>query len=241
VDRLNILLELRKTPMKLSHVSKKFDFTVPETARNISRLHEASLIAKDVEGAFHLTPYGEEALAILSGFRFLSEHPKYFATHTVSALPPEFATGLGALENSKEIKELTTMLFNVENLLREAQQYIWFIADQILASALPLYVEAVERGVEIKKLMPRNANVPEGILKMANDPVFERAARAKKLESRYLNRIDVAIFLSEKEVAGICFPDLEGNFDYLGFTTRSESALAWSKSVFSYYWDRAKR
>jgi hypothetical protein len=43
-------------------------------------------------------------------------------------------------------------------------------------------------------------NLPESILALANDPVFERAARAKKLESKYLDKVDVAIFISEKEV-----------------------------------------
>src|SRR4030066_1779459 len=97
VDRLNILTVLKKKPMKLSHVSKRFGFTVPETARNVSRLQEANLIAKNVNGAFHLTPIGEEALQLLQGFKFLSKHKKYFTTHTLNPLPPEFISGIGSL------------------------------------------------------------------------------------------------------------------------------------------------
>jgi predicted transcriptional regulator len=66
-DRLDILSLLKRTPLKLSHISKKLDFTVQETSRNITRLSEAKLIRKDVDGAFHLTPYGEEALNLLLG------------------------------------------------------------------------------------------------------------------------------------------------------------------------------
>jgi predicted transcriptional regulator len=68
VDRLDILFLLRRTPMKLSHVSKKLDFTVQETSRNITRLSEAKMIIKDVDGLYCLTPYGEESLNLLSGF-----------------------------------------------------------------------------------------------------------------------------------------------------------------------------
>ena len=89
-DRLNILIELRKTPMKLSHISEKLHSTVPETARNLARLSEESLITKDVDGAFHLTPLGEAALQLLPGFSFLSKHKKYFKTHTLSTLPSEY-------------------------------------------------------------------------------------------------------------------------------------------------------
>jgi len=71
VDRLDILLLLKKSPLKLSHISSELAFTVQETSRNVARLTDAKLIAKDVDGLFHLTPYGEEALSQLSGFRLL--------------------------------------------------------------------------------------------------------------------------------------------------------------------------
>ena len=70
-DRMDILLLLKKSPLKLSHISNKLNFTVQETSRNIARLSDAKLILRDVEGAFHLTPYGEEALIQISGLSFL--------------------------------------------------------------------------------------------------------------------------------------------------------------------------
>jgi predicted transcriptional regulator len=115
------------------------------------------------------------------------------------------------------------------------------VSDQLLASGLSIAVEAVKRGVEFKKLMPKNANIPEKILKIANDPIFEQASISKRFESRYLERVDIAIFISEKEVGAICFPDLEGRFDYSGFTSKSELTHSWSKSLYSYYWNIAKR
>jgi predicted transcriptional regulator len=240
IDRLNILIELKKKPMKLSHVSKRFGFTVPETARNISRLHEANLVFKDVSGVFHLTPVGEEALHLLPGFKFLSKQKRYFMTHSLNALPSEFVTGIGALVNCKFVGEITESFFIFENMIREADEYVWILVDQVLASALPLISEAVKRGVEIRKILPRNANIPEGILALANDPVFDRAARAHKLESRYLNKVDVCIFVSDK-AAAISFPDLEGRFDYLDFIATDYVAQEWLSSLYSYYWDRAKR
>jgi predicted transcriptional regulator len=87
-DRLRILRELGKNPMKLSRVSERFDFTVPETARNMSRLVEADLISKDLDGCFHLTPFGEQALRFLPGYEFITKHKKYLKTHTLSTLCP---------------------------------------------------------------------------------------------------------------------------------------------------------
>jgi predicted transcriptional regulator len=240
-DRFCILSKLRSTPMKLTRVAEKFQVTVPETARNLSRLNEANLIAKDFEGLYHLTPFGEEALRLLSGLQFLSKNKKYFISHTLGKLPQESAISLGALEESKPVKEMTEMFFVFEKIFREAQEYVWFSADQILASILPLIVDGIKRGVEFKKLMPSNVHIPDDMAKMVNDPIFDQAARMGKLESRYLDNLDVVIFISEKEVSAICFPDPEGKFDYLGFISKSEMAHSWCKSLFSNYWNLSKK
>jgi predicted transcriptional regulator len=240
-DRLNILRELQKNPMKLSRVSERFNFTVPETARNMTRLAEASLIAKDTDGIFHLTPYGEASLQFIPSFEFLSKHRKYFRTHTISNLPPEYAAGIGALQKSELMSEISEILFHGENAIKDAQEFIWISVNEILVSSLRLFADCYARGVEVKKLMPRNAVIPPEILKLANDPVFERAARAKKLESRYLDKLDVSIVMSEKELAGIGFKNLEGKFDWECFSSSDKAALNWAKSLYLYYWERAKR
>jgi predicted transcriptional regulator len=240
-DRLKILLELKKGPMKLSRISEKFGFTVPETARNIARLAEESLIARDVDGYFHLNPIGDVTLQLVPSLAFLSGHKNYFRTHTFSALPPEYVTSIGVLQNSKFVKGVTETFFNADGMVREAKEFVWISVDQILVSTLPLFIEAIERGVEIKKLMPRNADVPDKIMTIANDPFFERAARANMLESRYLDKIDFVLFISEKEVAGITFKNLEGVFDYGSFRSNGEAVISWAKSLFLHYWNRAKR
>ncbi len=239
-DRLIILQELQKTPMKLSRVSERFNFTVPETARNMTRLTDAALIAKDTNGFFHLTPFGEASLRFIPSFDFISKHKKYFKTHTISTLPPEYVASIGALQKSELTNSITEALFYGEILICEATEFIWICVDQILASSLKLFADAYARGVEFKKLMPRNAVIPPSILKLANDPIFERAARAKKLESRYLDEIGAVIVMSEKE-ATISFQNLEGSFDWVPFRTRDQAAMNWVKSLYLYYWERAKR
>ena len=239
-DRLNILFELKKAPMKLSRVAEKFGFTVPETARNISRLSEAKLIEKCPDGSYYLTSYGEASLQFLPGLGFLSKHKEYFKNHTLSRIPSEYAANIGVLADSEFVKEVTTTISEVENMIRHAQEFIWFMIDQILANAVVLIGEAVDRGVKFRKILPRNVVIPEDTLKLCNDPFIEQAGRAKKVESRYIDKIDVSIFVSEKG-ATILFPNLEGQFDFFGFRSKNELAVKWAKSLFSSYWDRAKR
>ena len=224
--------------MKLSHISQKCNFTVPETARNVTRLSDASLIVKDAEACFHLTPYAKEALKLLPSFEFLCKNKKYFKTHTFSKLPIEYGASIGVLCSSEFADQISTALFNGEKLIRDAKDFIWIVVSEILASSLSLFTDAYDRGVDFRKIMPRNAPIPADILALARDPIFERAARAKKLESRYLDEVDLTLLLSEKEVQ-IGFMTLEGKTDYLGFRTNDESAIEWAKSLFLHYWDRA--
>jgi len=240
-DRLNILFELSKNPLRLSRVSEKFTFTVPETARNLTRLTETGLITKDVEGYFHLTPLGEASLQLIPSFEFISKNTKYFKNHSISNLPREYVASIGCLKKSEFISQLTEAMFIAEKMTRKSDEFVWISIDEILVSLLPVFIEAVNRGVELKKLMPRNAVIPPDILKLANDPAFDRGARVKKVESRYLDQIDFFLLMSEKELE-IGFKNSDGIFDHVGFfRSTDETAIKWTKSLFLNYWETAKR
>jgi predicted transcriptional regulator len=237
-DRLNVLLLLRKTPMKLSRVASKLDFTVQETSRNLARLSDAKLIKKDVNGAFYLTPYGEEALNLLSGFKFLFKNKEYFIKHTISCLPKQFETSLGMLENSEHIKDVMISFRNIEEMIARARESVWILTDQVLASTIPFLVAALERGLEFKLLMPKAYVPTPSIRELVSHPVFRKATYSKKLESRFLDKVCVVLCLSESEVATIAFPNLEREFDYTGFKSENPLASEWSKALYAYYWER---
>ena len=65
------------------------------------------------------------------------------------------------------------------------------------------------------------------------------ASRAKKLESRFIDKVDVFLCLSEKEVAALAFPNIEGRLDYIGFKSKNESVVDWAKALYGYYWEKA--
>jgi predicted transcriptional regulator len=238
-DRLDILFLLQKTPLKLSHISKKLDFTVQETSRNITRLSDAKMISKEVDGAFHLTPYGEESLNILSGFQFLFKNREYFIAHTLDRVPDMFRASLGILDRCKYVGDVMVSFHNIENMIAEATEFVWILTDQILSSTIPYLIQAIERGTQFRLLMPRNYIPSADIRKLVDSSIFERASRSKKLENRFLETIDVFLCISEKRVAALAFPTLKRRFDYTGFRAENESVVEWSKSLFTYYWNEA--
>jgi predicted transcriptional regulator len=238
-DRLDILFLLKKTPLKLSHISRKLDFTVQETSRNITRLSEAQLISKDVDGAFHLTPYGEEALNLLSGFKFLFKNREYLTTHVLTELPERFRASVGVLDGCEFINDVMVAFHNIENMIAKAEKFVWILTNQVLASTIPYLTQAVERGTQFRLMMPKDYIPSKDVRELVSNPAFKRASQAKKLESRFLDKVDAFLCLSEKEVSALAFPNLEGRLDYLGFKSKNKAVVDWSKALYVYYWEKA--
>jgi predicted transcriptional regulator len=238
-DRLDILFLLKKTPLTLSHISKKLDFTVQETSRNITRLTEAEIIGKDVNGAFHLTPYGEESLNLLSGFKFLFKNRNYFTAHVLTELPERFRASLGVLEGCDYVNDVMVAFHNVENMIAKAEKHVWILTNQVLASTIPYLTQAVERGTQFRLMMPKDYMPSKDVRELVSNPAFKKASRAKKLENRFLDKVDVFLCLSEKEVAALSFPNLEGRLDYMGFKSKNKTVVDWTTALYAYYWEKA--
>jgi predicted transcriptional regulator len=222
-------------------LSKKLDFTVQETSRNISRLADAKLVTKETDGCFRLTPYGEETLNLLEGFNFLSKHRDYFATHTLSTIPKEFSNSLASLGGCQLVDDVMVAFSNVETMIQKAEKYIWILSNQILVSTLPYLEESLKRGVEFKLILPITVNPPKDALERMYSPIFLQAVKAGKLENRFLDKIDVLICLSEKEVAALGFLNADGRLDYHGFRAVDELSFRWTKALYSHYWNMATR
>jgi len=61
------------------------------------------------------------------------------------------------------------------------------------------------------------------------------------MESRFLDKVDVLLCMSEKEVAALSFSNLEGRLDYRGFKAKDEQAHKWAEALFLYNWNKATK
>ena len=240
-DRLHILLGLKEKPLRLSILSKKLGFTVQETSRNISRLAGAKLIAKEADGCFRLTPYGEETLDLLAGFNFLSRYRDYFLSHSLSAIPREFSHNLASLNGCQLVDDVMVAFSNVENMIQKAEEYVWILSNQILVSTLPYLQESLKRGVEFRLMLPVGVAPPKDALERMRDPIFLQSLKTGKFDRRFLEKIEVLICLSEKEVGALGFSNAGGGMDYHGFHATDELSFKWAKALYSHYWNLAVR
>ncbi len=66
------------------------------------------------------------------------------------------------------------------------------------------------------------------------------ARRTGQLEERVRERLQVYLWMNEKNVGMLAFPTTTGRFDYLGFSSTDEGTLKWCRALYGYYWERAK-
>jgi len=241
-DRLRILRQLENESMNVTGLSRKLNLTTQESSRHISRLGGTGLTRKDTEGYHHITPYGNLMLGQLEGLAFLTQHREYFSSHSLVDIPRDFKSHIGDLAHSTYVDDISLSFYNVEKLMKEAEEYLWAITDHYLTSTLSLYTDVFNRGVKVRSIDAKDWVVPAEIREGYRDEDFQAANRArttKLIEERLSDRLDVYLYMSEKEVAMICFPLPDGKFDYLGFTTADEQAHKWCRNLFLYLWDRA--
>ena len=65
--------------------------------------------------------------------------------------------------------------------------------------------------------------------------IFLEASKSGRFENRFLEKIEVFICLSEKEVAALGFLNTDSKMDYHGFHASDELSFNWAKALYSYY------
>ena len=242
-DRLRILLKLKETPLKLSNLAQTLDFTVQETSRNVSRLSSKHLIQRERNGTFQLTPYGEQALLLLPGFEFLANHPEYLTTHTLSRLPHPYVSRIGDLVHSKYQDDVMLTFYEAEMMMQRSQEFLWLISDQHLVSSTPHLTHALQRGVQIRIILPIDLAYPTGYFEL--EPVKElekitpAAIRSGLYKERRVESVNTCMGIAENTMGRIFFPTLSGDFDYKGFTVTDHLGHTFCKDLFTYYWNQA--
>jgi predicted transcriptional regulator len=245
-DRLKILLELEKTPLNLSNIAKRLDFTAQATSRNISRLVHTSLIYRNPEGEYTLTPYGKTALKLLNSYKFISQKKNYFLSHDTYSIPPSFQYRFGELLQNDQVTEILNVVANIERELREAEKFEWYITPGRIVSPRSLdgVIEALDRGVKIRIIEPTRYAPSEQIIREAPKEklsAIEKHWKLGNVEARYLENIKIRLYMTEKEVAILALPRLDGEVDTSGFHSKNPDFIVWCRDLYNFYWNTAKK
>ncbi len=242
-ERVRILRTIEKKRNSFSGIARELDITTQEVSRHFNRLLEAGLTTRDGDGYPSLTPFGSILLRQLEAARFTSDHRDYFVSHKADFLPDIFLSRLGELKGLKFRDDVMVTVSDIIRILQEADEYLLDINVPYVAAAFPHIRDAYDRGISGKFLHGTDLRIPEEMQGARDDSftdeLVREVARKGVYEERYLN-VDVMLYMNEKEVAILCFPTLNNQYDFVGFTGDAPSAHEWCRELFYHMWEKGR-
>lgn len=243
VDRLGILSTLLESPSKLTTLGDKLGCSSQEVYRHLSRLIKAGLVLKKPGGDYAISSYGEQIMRLVPGYRFLNMHSEYFMTRDLTLLPDEFMQRIGELSGSRLVDDVMMSLFDVELMVKDAEEYIYIMIDQMIMNLYEPLILATERGVVFKEIRPVGWELPDEVVERLDKELLKMAAvkvQKGQVIQRELEDIPLFLALSEKTVSCLSFSDRDGEIDYLGFKSDDPCFHNWCRGLFEYYWASAR-
>jgi len=242
-DRVRILNELSAEHCTYSELSRRLNITTQEVSRHVQRLTENGLTARSSDGLLALTPFGELLLRQLATLRFTSRHRGYFTDHSISGLPDKFLARMGELEGCSPVEDVMVAVHRVQRLIEEAEEYILNINMRYFSSGFDAIKAAFDRDVKGYFLHGSTLRLPDEMWGDRRRVFPEGYIERKKGAGIYLERlldVPMILYMSERDVALLCFPTVDGGFDFRGFTSGGQEAHEWCRELFHLYWERAK-
>ena len=243
-ERLRILYILKKNPNTLTGLSEKLGIRNQQCSRHLARLTENGLIRKTVDGGYSLTDYGSAILRLQPTLRFLTEHSEYFQGHTTAGIPETSLTSIGLMRDASMVKDLNLALFTIERIIEESEVALYEATNQFHINTIKPRNEALKRGVSLCSIESHDAVMPGTIREwFRTNPDYVSTsydAREKSLvHEKVLPRLSYLMHMSDKE-AFIAFPDINGGFDHVGFTSKAPSFLLWCRELFNFTWKKSQ-
>jgi len=232
---------LQEKPMRISDITRILDLTTAEVRRHVSRLNETALIQRNLDGYYHLTPYGETSLVLFQEIIYLSSNKEYFKTHTPEKIPKQYLKQIGELQNAIPLLNPMDFFHHIENLIKESKEYLWLLVDQFPINSLPSIIDALERGVQITIIEPVDRVLTPDLnsLTLEETKALRRTRHTPLVDQKMLDEINAFIYISEKKCI-LSFPTLDGLNDYTGFSATDNSSLTWCTELFQYFWDKSQ-
>jgi len=241
-QRLNIIQNLDKKNYTISGMAKELGATAPEVHRNFSRLTNSALIAKNVDGTYTLTLFGQTVCRQIPWMVFLLSNKKHFAEHNYDGMPEKFVHRIGELSNSKIISGYVRVLETWNNIYKNAEKYIYNILVDVSYNSdlVENLIRKLESNVKIQSIFSEYAIVSEDRLKILKEKNFKKFIMDDMLKRRMKKDVKIIVVMNELE-ATVSFPSNKNEVDLSQmFYSKDASFHEWCLDYFDYSWKTSK-
>ncbi len=230
--RYAILNAIAEKPQRMTKIGEMVDANSPEVSRHLERLKNASLVEKQPEGAYSISPMGKMTLLLLPGLSFVAHNEEYLQNHDLSGLPMPFITRIGNLLGGERKEGVYAAIRCGIEIARETGEKLYIAANEASDEFDEVTAEKVMEGIEFRIVVDRNflSVSPD---RVAPDPEGRKAMRV-------IDEIPAMFMLSEKD-ASICFRNRKGEFDFQSsFFSGEPVFVKWCEDFFEYLWSKGK-
>jgi predicted transcriptional regulator len=224
-SRIGILRQLQKRSWKMHELGESLDLTSTETFRQLQRLSKEAFAAKDADGNYSLTPFGELVLFLSPAFEFIFRHRQYFLEHDIWQLPTEYIFRIGELNSGALCTSLPEVVKHVEEMIKNADEHIWTFTSQVFLAHGRAVEERCREGVKFRSLHPKEMLASE----------LEYPEISHCIERRYLPKVSGVLVVTEKE-AMVALPFIGGNLDIAAFFGSDAAFRGWACDLYMHFW-----
>ena len=240
-SRIEIMQNLIVQSMKLGQLSKKMDSSIQGLQRHVDKLLDASLILKNSDGEFSVSPIGVAVLNQISAFEFLSKHKDYFKNHNFGDLPSEFIQRIGDLNESQFISSTMDNWQHAKNFQLEAKEYLCGISHILAIEFFEFLIDMLKKGVKFSAILGENTIIPKGFFEKIGELDLEQFAKKGLINQRMIPKVSLTVVITENE-AMVSFPKMDGNVDdSSSFVSKDKKFHQWCMDVFNYYLDKSNK
>ncbi len=239
--RYQILKAIASHKKKHGQLEEDLDLPGPEVTRHLKRLLNMKMIEKESDGFYNLTAFGQIVFLILPFLENVTKYVDFVNSHDFAPIPLDIFFQIAMVPG---IELRTKTMENIElwgDLVKNANQYIYSITDQLQTSMIPLIQRKIESGnaLEIRGIIERDLFVN-----------FTKTHAATPFDPDLLKKIDilenvrllkkVSISLTITEGGALIFLRAGDSIDYQqGIYGKSPAFLVATKKIFDIFWGRA--
>ena len=226
--RYEIMHTLAVKPQRLTKIGEQVDANNPEVSRHLDRLKNADIVAKNADGYYSITSFGQLVISMLPGLSFLSDHPGYFLDHDLSQLPVPFIHRLGELSTCTFTEGTINNLGISKSLVQEAEEHIYLVTKEIPRDTTSYHTRGFE-GIDLKVIRHDDATI-----NCDTDDCRDREFRDRL---RVVQELPAIMVITDK-AAALMFPNHKGAFDFsAGFNSTDPVFMTWCSDLFHHLWE----
>jgi predicted transcriptional regulator len=240
-ERLDILSLLKDEKATLSTISKQLALPQPEIHRNLARLQKISLIHKDSEGTFSLTPFGRAVIIQIPTFQFLTNYSEYFRTHDFGELTEKFIQSSGSLLQCKLVEGVVNVFEVIRSIIETARKYFYTVTSQAPAELTEfLFSKIEENSLKVKMILPENALVPRRIASLKEKYHFNKQMAMQNVERKMVRKQALAVAINENQCM-VAFPASNQEVDFVtAFHGVDDKSHEWCAEYFNHIWEKSE-